>query len=401
VDEVTKVVQLYRLGTISNGYRTGANTFPFIDVNGNIRAVQVKQFDEQNHTISTDILHSIIEKHHTQNNKPLPVWLQNYTMQEKRISCLFGEHLLSKYPQSPVALVEAPKTAIYSTLYFGLPEVNQNLIWLAVYNKSSFSFDKLKVLQGRKVFVFPDLSKEGSTFSEWKSKSKEFERQMKGTEFIFSDLLEQLAPENDKHKGNDLADFLIKQDWRLFRKQNIQEQQTNCFEIQKSEASEVSEAPKTKVFLPVIPSQIDEVLKTEKLVNWSNEISELENYFLNVPKPKHPIKLNQFTTINDCTLFIESHIETVKASKSVIIIELNKAFKYDDMDIKDLMVASVDFTKENEYTMPQLVRLCVVMQQVWAGGDIIIPQNGNSNLAMSQHEEKIRMRNYNTARLHN
>ncbi len=314
VNEVTKVVQLYRLGTISNGYRTGANTFPFIDVNGNIRAVQVKQFDEQNHTVSTDFLHSIIEKHHTQNNKPLPVWLQNYTKQEKRISCLFGEHLLSKYPNSPVALIEAPKTAIYCTLYFGLPEANQNIIWLAVYNKSSFSFDKLKVLQGRKVFVFPDLSKDGNTFSEWKSKAKDFERQMKGTEFIFSDLLEQLAPEKDKHEGNDIADFLIKQDWRLFRKQNIQERQTDCFEIQKSVASEASEAPKTKVFLPVFPSHTVEVSKTENPVNWSNEISQLENYFLNDTIPKHPIKLNQFTTINDCSLFIESHFETVKAN---------------------------------------------------------------------------------------
>lgn len=95
------------------------------------------------------------------------------------------------------------------------------------------------------------------------------------------------------------------------------------------------------------------------------------------------------------------NIETLKANRSVIINELNKAFKYDDMDIKDLMVAFVEFTKEKEYTMPQLVRLCVVMQQVWAGGDIVIPQNGNSNLAMAQHEEKVRMRNYNTARLHN
>ncbi len=225
VNEVTRVIQLYRLGTVANGYRVGANTFPFIDIKGNVRAVQVKQFDEQNHTTGTDFLHSMIEKHHTRNNKPLPEWLEAYTKQDKRISCLFGEHLLSKYHSNPVALVEAPKTAVYSTLYFGLPETPESLIWLAVYNKSSFLFDKLKVLQGRFVYVFPDLSKDGNTFKEWETKAKEYENRLPGTRFIFSDLLEQLAPERDKSEGNDLADYLIKQNWRLFREQNISKQE--------------------------------------------------------------------------------------------------------------------------------------------------------------------------------
>lgn len=224
VDEVTKVIQLYRLGTIANGYRAGAISFPFIDLNNNIRAVQVKQFDEHNHTTGTDFLHSIIEKYLTKKNIPLPEWLKRYIQQEKRVTALFGEHLLSKYPTNPVALVEAPKTAVYGTLYFGTPETPEDFIFLAVYNKSSFSFDKLKVLQKRCVCVFPDLSINGNTFKEWENKAKDYGTKLNGTKFIFSDLLEQLAPERDKSEGNDIADYLIKQDWRLFRKKTIQEQ---------------------------------------------------------------------------------------------------------------------------------------------------------------------------------
>jgi len=316
VDEVTKVIQLYRLGTVANGYRAGANTFPFIDIKGNVRAVQVKHFDEQNHTTGTDFLHSIIENHHTRNNKPLPEWLEKYTKQDKRISCLFGEHLLSKYHSNPVALVEAPKTAVYGTLYFGLPETPESLIWLAVYNKSSFSFDKLKILQGRFVYVFPDLSKDGNTFKEWETKAKEYESRLPGTRFIFSDLLEQLAPERDKGEGNDLADYLIKQDWRLFRKRNIQEQPPQPEPEKVTKVTKVTHQQNI-IFSHVEPLPKVEVFKTEQIKqpqNWSNDIAELENYFASIELPTQPVKLNRCSTITDCSLFIESHFATVKGN---------------------------------------------------------------------------------------
>lgn len=313
VDEVTKVIQLYRLGTVANGYRAGAITFPFIDIKGNVRAIQVKQFDEKNHTISTDFLHSIIEKHHTRNNKPLPEWLEAYTKQDKLISCLFGEHLLSKYHSNPVALVEAPKTAVYGTLYFGLPETPESLIWLAVYNKSSFSFDKLKVLQGRFVYVFPDLSKDGNTFKEWETKTKEYESRLPGTRFIFSDLLEQLAPERDKSEGNDLADYLIKQDWRLFKKRNIQKQPPQPEPEKVTKVTKVTHQQNI-IFSHVEPLSGVEVFKTKQPQNWSNDIAELENYFASIELPTQPIKLNRWSTITDCSLFIESHLAIVKAN---------------------------------------------------------------------------------------
>jgi len=323
VAEVTKVVQLYRLGTINNGYRAGANTFPFIDIDQNIRAVQVKQFDKTNHTTGTDFLHSIIEKHHTRNNEPLPEWLEAYIKQEKRISCLFGEHLLSKYHSNPIALVEAPKTAVYGTLYFGLPETPESFIWLAVYNKSSFTFDKLKVLQGRFVYVFPDLSKDGNTFKEWETKAKEFESRLKGTRFIFSDILEQLAPEMDKNEGNDLADYLIKQDWRQFRKRNIQEQPPQPEpEPEPEKVTKVTKVTHQQnlLFSKVAPFPKAEVFKTERIEqpkkeqpqNWSNDIAVLENYFKNIEQQTKFLKLNDCTTIIDFTKYIESHFATIK-----------------------------------------------------------------------------------------
>lgn len=318
IKDVEKVISHYYLGTVTNGYRAGAITFPFIDIQGNIRAVQVKQFDQTNHTTGTDFLHSIIEKHHSRKNKPLPEWLTAYIKQDKLVSCLFGEHLLDKFPSNPIALVEAPKTSIYGTLYFGFPDNIKDFIWLAVYNKSSFSFDKLKVLKGRNVFVFPDLSLNGDTFKEWQDKAKEYEHRLPGTRFIFSDLLELNAPVNLRKKGSDLADILIEMDWRKFRKQVIQETTNQPkiellpdFSVKVESLDDVSNSTsETNTHLQVSGKiSNSEIQKSD----WSKEISELESYFSNYNFPNQPIKLNYFTTIENIPLFIESNLSIIKA----------------------------------------------------------------------------------------
>jgi predicted RNA-binding Zn-ribbon protein involved in translation (DUF1610 family) len=314
VDDITKVVQLYRLGTVVNGYRAGAVTFPFIDVNNNIRAVQVKQFDTKNHTTGTDFLHSIIEKDYAKKNIPLPEWLNNYKNQDKRVSCLFGEQLLSKYPNNPIGLVEAPKTAIYATLYFGFPETPESIIWLAVYNKSSFSIDRLKVLQGRKVVVFPDLSEGGSTFNEWKAKNEKF-----GTRFKFSDYLEKIATPRQREQGADIADVLVMYDWRNFRKVNVQEQppqepvQPPQIEPEKDINLNILEVIEPATEQPPQP-QIQRIqrLKKETPESWSQSIDELEKYFSSIHLPIEPLRLNESSLITDCSLFIESHLTTLK-----------------------------------------------------------------------------------------
>ena len=305
----------------------GGVTFPFIDKSNNIRAVQVKQFNQTNHTIRTDFLHNVYSKHpFIDNSSPfdketgirrqiLPDWIIKYRNNDSMVSCLFGEHLLSKYPSSPIALVEAPKTAIYGTLYFGMPESSETLIWLAVYNKSSFSFDKLKVLKGRDIFVFPDLSKYGITYKEWETKAKQYEKKLPSTRFIFSDLLEKYALEQDRSEGNDLADYLIKMDWRLFRKVNIQAEQGLKKNV-------ISEVPKTEIFSAVESIPKSEVLKIEtieqpKLVDWSGVIAELESYFSDIVLPTHSIEIASYNKIIDISLFIDSHLSTIKANNGI------------------------------------------------------------------------------------
>ena len=219
-EDVQQVISLYYLGTVTKGYRQGAVTFPYIDKFSNVHAIQVKQFDQSNHTTGTDKLDKVILNGLNKLNKPVPDWLNKYMeygKQEGFYNCLFGEHLLSRYKQNPVALVEAPKTAIYGTLYFGFPEEPENLIWLAVYNLSGLNLKRCKSLEGRNVLLFPDLSKTGKAFKDWSNKAKQLERLLPNSKFAVSDILETNATEEKRIKGYDLADFLINQNWEKFR----------------------------------------------------------------------------------------------------------------------------------------------------------------------------------------
>jgi hypothetical protein len=310
-NDIERVISLYYLGTVKCGYRAGGITLPFIDKTRQIRAIQVKQFDETNHTTGTDFLHSIIDKHYQKKSLPVPEWLKCYKTNEIKVSCLFGEHNLSKYPHNPIALVEAPKTAIYGTLYFGFPEQPTNLLWLAVYNLSSLNFDKCKELKGRDVYLFPDLSKGGKAFDLWTEKAKELESKIQGAKFTVSNLLEQRANEVERANGCDLADYLIKQDWRTFKPHQLIEPQTAIEPeaITESEKGEKGEPEKKNIFYTEQkpPAEITEN-KTSTL--W--EIDELETFFKSVTIPTQPIRLNQCSIINNPRLFINGHLTTVK-----------------------------------------------------------------------------------------
>jgi hypothetical protein len=133
--------------------------------------------------------------------------------------------------------------------------------------------------------------------------------------------LERLSPERDKSEGNDLADYLIKQDWRLFRKRNIQEQPPQPEPEKVTGVNKVT-PEKNFLFSHVKPLSNVEVFKTERIEhptkeqpqNWSNDIAELESYFINIDLPTQPVKLNRCSTITNCSLFIESHFATVKGN---------------------------------------------------------------------------------------
>ncbi|MCF8426088.1 MAG: DUF6371 domain-containing protein [Bacteroidia bacterium] len=207
--------------------------------------------------------------------------------------CLFGEHLLIDKTK-PVAIVESEKTAVIASVY--LPQ----FIWVAVGSLTNLNVEKCSILKGRIVTLFPDLN----GFEKWKSKAKELSHL---TNFTVSDLLERKATEAEKEQGFDIADYLIKYNFKDFVQVKTKSIPIPSFQ-KLNNANLTTHQESVHHFIPTIPS--------ENLVQgkWELDIFELKKYFEEIGIPNYPIKLNDCCTITNCSLFIESHFETIKSN---------------------------------------------------------------------------------------
>lgn len=273
----SQLVSSYFIG--SSKHWNGATVFWQIDLKGKVRTGKIIQYE----IINSD--NSVIGKDckRVKTNKPPVYWEHTALKITDFKQCLFGEHLLIDTTK-PIALVESEKTAVIASVY--LPQ----FIWLAVGSLTNLNAEKCSTLKGRKVVLFPDLN----GFEKWSSKAKELEHLAK---FKVSDLLERKATEAERKQGLDLADYLLRFDFREFNPPAIET---------------VPEPP--PAVEPLIEVQPEPVCIQSNPEGWEQALQELENHFAAITIPTQPIRLNTCTTITDCPLFIESHIATLKAN---------------------------------------------------------------------------------------
>ncbi len=193
-----RVITKYSIGT--SDFWPGSTIFWQIDLNGCIRTGKIMQYDSltgrrikeesstsyfRNHI---DWVHSILKR-----NGSMP----QFNLQQ----CFFGEHLLNHSPQNVIAIVESEKTAIISSIYF------PKFTWLACGSLNGLSVSKCKVLEGRKIILFPDLN----CLPDWEKKAVQIGLSIP-CKIKVSTFLENRAPLTDKLQGLDLADYLIRRD---------------------------------------------------------------------------------------------------------------------------------------------------------------------------------------------
>jgi hypothetical protein len=284
-EKAHELLTRYFIGT--SKYWNGATVFWQIDISGIVRTGKIMLYNSTTGKRVKEPFNHINWVH-------TAMKILDFELKQ----CLFGEHLLQDKTK-PVAIVESEKTAVIASAY--LPE----FIWLAAGSLTNLNIEKCNVLKGRMVTLFPDLK----CFEKWSLKTKELSTQLGGTILNVSDLLERKANEAEKMRGFDLADYLVKFNYKdfIFNSGEPLPKQVE----KKQKLVPVLELHQPKSLLTQNYLKVPERLRIE---NWEQEITELEGFFNSIILPTEPIKINKWSTITNVTRNLESEFATVKAN---------------------------------------------------------------------------------------
>ncbi|HNQ67956.1 MAG TPA: DUF6371 domain-containing protein [Bacteroidales bacterium] len=269
-EEITKsIIKQYFIGT--SIYLPEKTIFWQIDKNFDIRTGKIMHYNAEtgNRIKNTGRAFSWI---HTKLNK------KDFNLKQ----CFFGEHLLS-LPENNhkiVAIVESEKTATIASIYF------PNMVWLATGGIHNLQKEKCDVLKKRKVILYPDLN----AFELWSEKAKELKSIVSAIKV--SNVLEINASESEKKSGLDLADYLIKFNYKEF----------------------VAD----KSFYSLDNQQINSEPSISSVTNnnctW--DIESITQFYNQYKLPDGPIKLDNAQTIINTSKFVEAELTIVEENQN-------------------------------------------------------------------------------------
>jgi hypothetical protein len=187
-DKIEKAMRNYALGATKNQ----SVIFWQIDINGKVRTGKIMQYNPdtgkriKHKSGAINWVHNILKRRNPK--------YTNYNLNQ----CYFGEHLLKFYPDKPIAIVEAEKTAVIASMIF------DNYNWLAAGNLNGLNVEKSKVLQNKYVILYPDAG----CYEKWKKKIDQIKYELY-CHIEISNLVEKLATMKQTFDGYDIVDFII------------------------------------------------------------------------------------------------------------------------------------------------------------------------------------------------
>lgn len=191
------LVNRFKLGTST--YWKGSTMFWQIDERMNIHAGKIMLYDSDT---GRRCKHPF---NHIQWAHSVAKW-KDFRLDQ----CFFGLHQINTHEAKSICIVESEKTAVLMTALI------PNVIWLAS-GGMNLSIENFRPLKQFKLILFPDVGVEdrnGKTpYQKWQDKASLLESL--GYTISVSSVLENKATIQQREKGYDLADYLMKTDTEL------------------------------------------------------------------------------------------------------------------------------------------------------------------------------------------
>ena len=160
---ISEVLNDYHVGHGKNGH----TIFWQIDELGEVRTGKMMKYKSDGHrdreaSWNFDFIHSALFR-----DQRLTQW--NEDKQEAQLT-FFGMHLLNRYPNATVNIVESEKTALLMAIAYGN---HATQIWMACGGLEMLSRERLApiISQGRQIVLFPD--RDG--IDKWKAKARQLD----------------------------------------------------------------------------------------------------------------------------------------------------------------------------------------------------------------------------------
>ena len=183
---VKRMIADYYIGT--SNHWSGATVFWQIDGGGRVHGGKIMQYNPDNGKRVKEPYNRITWVHSA-------LKIPSYILRQ----CLFGEHLLAKYPDMFVVIVESEKTAIM------LSAIVTDCIVLACGGCQNLTIAFCEPLRGRNVVLIPDNGK----LAEWSEKGRKLRHLFKTLSIV--DIMER--PETLQrwklNGGDDIGDLIL------------------------------------------------------------------------------------------------------------------------------------------------------------------------------------------------
>ncbi|HZX59969.1 MAG TPA: DUF6371 domain-containing protein [Mucilaginibacter sp.] len=204
-----RLAELYKIGT--SKHWPGATIFWQIDADDRVRTGKIMLYNRTDghrvkqpfnhitwaHTLLMRSANCQMRNEELKKTSAIGISTSDFKLQQ----CFFGEHLLLTDPFKTVAIAESEKTAVICSFFY------PKYIWLAAGSLEGLSWDKCKVLKDRNVKLYPDVN----GYDKWRQKAREMNLRLPAARFSVDDTLEQVATDDERERGIDIADRWIEQ----------------------------------------------------------------------------------------------------------------------------------------------------------------------------------------------